>query len=82
MVCLLYTSDDGDEKQKADVNPGEPDVGSGEVVELSLLADPENAVGHDTHKVDEQARGQRDEDVAEVVLGVNGFGGGDAEVED
>ena len=38
------------------MNPGEVAVGAGEVVELSLLADPENSVGHDAHKEDEQAR--------------------------
>ena len=64
------------------MNPGEIAVGAGEVVELGLLADPENAVGHDAHQENDEARGERDEGVPEIVLGVDGFGGGDAQVED
>ncbi len=64
------------------MDPGEIAVGAGEVVELGLLADPEDAVGHDAHEEDEQARGECDEDAAKVVLRVDGFGGGDAQVED
>jgi len=64
------------------VDPGEIAVGAGEVVELGLLADPENAVGHDAHEEDDEARGERDQGVPEIVLGVDGFGGGDAQVED
>jgi len=63
------------------VNPCEVAVGAGEVVELSLLADPEDAEGHDAHEEDDEARCECEEDLAEVVLGVNSFGGGDAEVE-
>ena len=57
-------------------------VGAGEVVELGLLAEPEDSVGHDAHQEDDEARREREEDVAEVVFGVDGFGGGDAKVED
>lgn len=64
------------------MNPGEIAVGAGEVVELSLLADPEDAVGHDTHEKDDEARGENDKGIAEVVLGVDGLGGGNVEVED
>ena len=64
------------------MDPGEVAVGAGEVVELSLLSDPEDAEGHDAHQEDEQARGECDQDLAEVVFGVDGFGGGDAEVQD
>ncbi len=64
------------------MDPGEIAVGAGEVVELSLLADPEDAVGHDAHEEDEQARSECDEGAAKVVLGVDSFGGGDTEVED
>ncbi len=78
--CGEWSEADGAEE--ADVDPGEIAVGAGEVVELSLLADPEDAVGHDAHEEDEQARGECDERAAKVGFGVNGFGGGDAEVED
>ena len=67
-----------DNAEKTDVNPGEIAIGVGEVVELGLLADPENAEGHDTHEEDEQARGECDEDAAEIVLGVDGGRGGDS----
>src|SRR5271156_733669 len=71
-----------DSGEEAEVDPGEVAVGAGEVVELGLLADPEDAVGQNAHQKNQQTRGERDEDAAEVVLGVNGFGGGDAKVED
>ena len=73
---------EADGAEEAEVDPGEVAVGAGEVVELGLLADPEDAVGHDGHQKNQQARGERDEDAAEVMLGVYGFGRGDAEVED
>ena len=63
------------------MDPGEIAVGAGEVVELGLLADPEDAVGHDAHEEDDEARREDDEGAAEIVLGVNGLGGGDAKVE-
>ena len=47
---------EGDDAEEGDVNPGEIAVGAGEVVELGLLADPEDAVGHDAHEENEQAR--------------------------
>jgi hypothetical protein len=71
-----------DSAEECDVNPGEIAVGAGEVVELSLLADPEDAVGHDAHQENDEARGEFDQGAPEIVLGVDGFGGGDAEVED
>ena len=52
-----------------------------EVVELGLLADPEDAVGHDAHGIDDQAGGEYDEGVLEIALRVYGFDGGDAEIE-
>jgi len=72
---------EADSAEKTDVNPCQIAVGAGKVVELGLLADPEDAVGHDAHEEDEQARGERDESAAKIVLGVNRFGGGDAKVE-
>jgi hypothetical protein len=63
------------------VHPGKVTIGASEVVELGLLADLEDAVGHDAHEEDNEARGKRDEDAAEIVLGVDGFGGWHAEIE-
>ena len=71
-----------DGAEEGDVDPGEIAVGAGEIVELSLLADPEDAVGHDAHQEDDEARRENNESVAEVVFGVDCFGGGDAEIED
>src|ERR1700678_659157 len=71
-----------DSGEEAEGDPGEIAVGAGEVVELGLLADPEEAVGHNAHQKNQQARGERDERAAEVVPGVDGFGGGNAKVED
>ena len=45
-----------DGTEEGDVDPGEIAVGAGEVVELGLLADPEDAVGHDAHQEDDEAR--------------------------
>lgn len=73
---------EGDDAEESDMDPGEIAVGTGEEVELGLLADPENAIGHDAHEVDKQTRRKRDENAAEVVLRVDRGGGGDAKVED
>ena len=78
--CRKWRETDGAEE--ADVDPGEIAVGAREVVELGLLADPEDAIGHDAHEEYEQARRERDQQAAKVVFRVNSFGGGDAEVED
>src|SRR5579863_6892436 len=77
--CREWSERDG--TQKGDVNPGEIAVGAGEVVELGLLSDPEDAVGHDAHQKNEQSRREADQRVPEIVLGVDGLGGGDAQVE-
>jgi hypothetical protein len=77
--CRKRSEADGAEK--TDVNPGQIAVGAGKVVKLGLLADPEDAVSHDAHQEDEQARGERDERTAEVVLRVNRSGRGHAKVE-
>ena len=63
------------------MNPGEIAIGAREVVELRLLADPENTEGHHAHQKDKQARSERGQDMPEIALGVNGFGGGDPEIE-
>ena len=71
---------EGDGAEEGNVNPREVAVGAGELVELRLLADPEDAVRHDAHqKYDETGR-EHDQGMPEVMLGMNGFAGGDAEV--
>ena len=49
--------------------------------ELRFLANPENAEGDKAHKIREQARREEEDGVPEIAFAVNGFGGGDAEVE-
>ena len=70
-----------DGAKEGDVDPGQIAVGAGEIVELGLLADPEDAVGHDAHHENDEAWRENNESMAEVVLGVDSFGGGDAKVE-
>lgn len=64
------------------MHPCKAAVGAGEVVELRLLADPENAESEEAHHVHDQWRSERDQRVQEVAFGVDRFRGGDAEVED
>lgn len=71
-----------DDAEEGNVNPGEVAIGTGEMVELGLLADPEDAKGHNTHQKDQQARGEYEERFPEIVLGVDGFAGGNPEIED
>ncbi len=71
-----------DGTEEGDVDPGEIAVGAGEIVELGLLADPEDSVGHDAHQKDDEAWRQNNQSVAEIVFGVDSSGGGDAKVED
>lgn len=63
------------------MNPGEVSVGAGDVVELRLLADPENAVGHDAHQKNQNSRREHDQVLPEIALGVDSFGGRDPEIE-
>ena len=46
---------EADGAEEGDVNPGKIAVGARELVELGLLADPEDAVGHDAHEKNENA---------------------------
>jgi hypothetical protein len=70
-----------DGAEEGNVNPREVAVGAGELVELGLLAHPEDAIEHDAHQKYDETRREHDEGMPEVVLGMNGFAGGDAEVE-
>jgi hypothetical protein len=54
-----------DGAQQCDVSPGEVAVGAGELVELCLLADPEDSICHPAHQEDEKARPERDQGIAE-----------------
>ncbi|HEX7158959.1 MAG TPA: hypothetical protein VF214_08100 [Edaphobacter sp.] len=46
-----------------------------------VCSDPEDAESEEAHQVDEQARGEGEQDAAEVVLAVHGFGSGNFQVE-
>src|SRR3984893_18553536 len=69
-----------DGAEECNVNPREVAVGACELIELRLLADPEDAVGHHAHQEDKNARGEHNQDAPEIALGVNGFPGGDVKV--
>lgn len=64
------------------MNPGEIAVCACEVIELGLLSDPEDAVGHEAHEEDDEARGESEEGVEKIALGVDGFARWNAEIED
>ena len=73
---------DGHATEEGDVDPDKIAVGAGKVIELSLLPDPEDSVGHDAHEENNEARGERNQDAAKVMLGVNRLSRGNAKVED
>jgi len=70
----------GDAGKKGEMNPGKVAVGAREVVELRLLAVPENAEGEEAHEVHDQPRRESDERGGEPVLGMDGFARGDTQV--
>jgi hypothetical protein len=49
--------------------------------ELRFLANPEDAEGDEAHKIREKPRREEDDGVPEIAFTVDGFGGGDAEIE-
>src|SRR3954463_9188975 len=55
------------------MNPCEVPIGSGQTVQLRLLAHPENAEGHERHKPRDKVWCQMCKSVPEIVLIVNGF---------
>ena len=63
------------------MNPCKVAIGASEVIELGLLADPEDAVGHDAHQEDEKARRESNQRAPEIAFGVNCFDGRNAEIE-
>lgn len=63
------------------MNPDEIAVGAGELVELRLLANPEDAQGHDTHQKNDQTRRKSGENVPQIALRVDAVVGGDAKIE-
>lgn len=63
------------------MNPGQIAVGAGKVIELRLLSDPENAVGHHAHQKNDEARQERNQRMPEIALGMNGFAGGHTQIE-
>jgi len=67
--------------KEGDVNPRQAAVGACEVVELGLLADPENSQGQETHHVYQQPRRQGHQSVPQFVLTVNCFSRRSAKIE-
>jgi len=70
-----------DGAEKGNVNPGEIAVGAGELIELRLLADPEDANGHYAHQKEKQPGRECDQHVPQIALGVHRVVGGNAEIE-
>src|SRR5262252_1379024 len=60
--------DETDGTEKCNMNPGKIAVGTGEVIELGLLADPEDAESHHAHEEDQEPRGKRQQNMAEVMF--------------
>lgn len=63
----------GNGEEKSEVNPGEVTVGTADVIELSLLADPENSEGQEAEEINEKLGGERRHAAKQIVFGVNGF---------
>src|SRR5579872_2726279 len=63
------------------MNPREIAVCAGKLVELRLLAHPENAIGHDAHQIHDEPRRERHQRVPQVVLGMNRFRRRNAQIE-
>jgi hypothetical protein len=53
------------------MDPREMAIASREMVELRLLADPENAERQKTHEISDEARRKLDQSVPQGTLGVN-----------
>ena len=70
-----------DGEEKAEMNPGEVARAFADVVELGLLAGPEDAQGEKAHAVGDPLRAQCGRALRAVRLGVHLGGGGDVQVE-
>lgn len=64
------------------MSPCEISVGTFDVIELSLLADPENSEGEKAEEIDEELRSERGHGAEKIVFGTNGFAGRGAEFEE
>ena len=68
-------------KKKEQVDPGEAHVRTFQMIELRLLADPENAESEKAHKIDEDVGSKAEQGVKKVAIAVDDFGGGEAKVD-
>src|SRR5215472_11787488 len=57
-----------DRAQKCNMNPCKIPVGTGKMVELGLLADPEDAECHHAHEKNQEPGGQGQQNAAEVMF--------------
>ncbi len=71
---------DGNRKQEQDVDPGKAAVGAGEVVELRLLANPENTKRDKAHQVRDELGSETAQSGAKFRATVNGFAGRNAQI--
>src|SRR5438105_11710922 len=63
------------------MNPRKTSVRAGEIVELGLLAYPENAQRQKAHHVHEQTRREQNQGVAQITLVVYGFSRRNSKIE-
>jgi hypothetical protein len=63
------------------MDPGEAYVRTFQMIQLRLLADPENAEGEKAHEIDEDIGSKAEQRVKEVAIAMDDFGGGQAEVD-
>lgn len=63
------------------MDPTQVTIRAGQMVELRLLAHPENAECQKAHEIRDELRRKRDEDAPQVVFTMNSLGGGHSEVE-
>ena len=73
---------EGDGEEKAEVDPGEVAGALADVIELGLLAGPEDAEGEKAHAVGHPLWAECAEGGGKFAFAVNLRGGGDVEVED
>jgi len=68
--------DDREFQPKREVDPGEATTGTLQVIELRLLAYPENPQRHEAHEVHNEARRKRNQRALAIRLAVNQLGCG------
>ena len=71
---------DGDGGQKQDMHPGKAALRALQIIQLRLLADPENAEREKTHQVHQQPRRNRNQAMPKIALAMDGFNRGRAQI--